>query len=64
MGPPQVGGGIGPLGLVGPRAGYQVFKKKTLKRNIINLKEEFYFYHPTNYSHVLCVFHFTVPLLK
>jgi hypothetical protein len=28
MGPPQVGGGMGPLGLVGPRAENQVFKKK------------------------------------
>jgi hypothetical protein len=62
--PLQVEGGIDPLGLIGLWPGYQVFKKKTLKRNIINLKEEFYFYHPTNYSHVLCVFHFTVPLLK
>jgi len=26
-GPPQVGGGIGPLGLVGPWIGYQVFQK-------------------------------------
>jgi len=31
MGPPQVGGGIGPLGLVGPKAGYQVFKKKIVE---------------------------------
>jgi len=29
-GPPQVGGGIGPLGLVGPWIGYRVFKKKNI----------------------------------
>jgi len=27
-GPPQVGGGIGPLGLAGPWIGYRVLKKK------------------------------------
>jgi len=31
MGPPQVGGGIGPLGLVDSWIGYRVFKKKKKK---------------------------------
>jgi hypothetical protein len=35
MGPPQAGGGIGTLGLVGPWAGYRVLKKKRGKENII-----------------------------
>jgi hypothetical protein len=35
MGPPQAGGGIGTLGLVGPWAGYRVFKKKRGKETII-----------------------------
>jgi hypothetical protein len=35
MGPPQAGGGIGTLGLVGPWAGYRVLKKKRGKETII-----------------------------
>jgi len=31
MGPPQVGGGIGPLGLVGPWIGYRDLKKNKIK---------------------------------